>query len=309
MFGQIQRLTTHRTEATLPSLYFPHLAMPISLGAALAATATRLAESSLAPELDAQWLLEHITGHNRTAQLRHAESLLSVTQQTTLDALIKRLLAGEPFAYVLGCQPFWTLELDVSPAVLIPRPDSELVVARALTHLKPDAPATLLDLGTGSGALALAVASERPGISVVATDQSPAALAVAQKNARKLGLTNVQFQLADWFTGLANQPFDLIVSNPPYIADHDTQVDDSVRQHEPHLALFAGPDGLDAFRRIVPNAGAHLRPGGWLVLEHGWQQAGAVQALLESVGFVGVASHADLAGHLRVTEGQWPHAR
>lgn len=282
--------------------------MPTSLtiATALKSTAERLAACSDAAEREAHWLLEHLTGHDHTRLLTQSDQSLSDIQQAQLGSLIERRVAGEPLGYVLGNQPFWTLELEVSPAVLIPRADTELVVERALAHLPKTAATSALDLGTGSGAIALALASERPAARILATDQSMAALQVAERNAQTHHLHNVRFQPSDWFVDIAPQLFDVITSNPPYIAADDPHVQAEVHQYEPHLALYAGTDGLDALRIIVREAPRFLHRDGWLVLEHGWQQAPAVRALLESAGFSGVASHADLAGHLRVTEAQWP---
>jgi release factor glutamine methyltransferase len=303
------RLTTPDRAATLPTRLSPLSTMPISLGAALATTTRQLAGQSHSPESEAGWLLEYLTGHDRTGQLLHADTSLTPKQETQLAIMVARLTTGEPLAYVLGSQHFWTLELEVNPAVLIPRPDTELLVIRAAMRIGSDSSASVLDLGTGSGAIALAIACERPAARILATDQSAAALAIAQRNALKHGISNVEFIKADWFNGIPAHRFDVIVSNPPYIADDDPNLDPLVRQHEPHQALFAGADGLADLRRIVGTAAGYIAPGGWLILEHGWQQAAATHALLESAGFVGVASHADLAGHLRVTEGQWPQTR
>lgn len=280
--------------------------MSTSLHAALHATATQLVDHSDAPRREAELLLEHLTGLSRSQQLINENQLLDDDQVATLKTLTERRISGKPLAYLLGEQHFWTLRLKVSPEVLIPRPETELVVERALHHTSRDFAGAILDLGTGSGAIALAVAQERPTATVVATDQSNTVLDTARRNAELNQLNNVRFLLSDWLDQVPLQPFALILSNPPYIANDDPHVEPAVRQHEPALALFSGIDGLDAIRRIVQNAPRFLADQGWLVLEHGWQQAAAVRELLESTGFSGVASHADLAGHLRVTEGQWP---
>jgi release factor glutamine methyltransferase len=190
--------------------------------------------------------------------------------------------------------------------VLIPRPETELLVERALHHLQKQQPAQVLDLGTGSGAIALAVAQERPDAHILAVDQSEPALLVAQENARLNRIANISFLRSDWLAAVPSQRFDLILSNPPYIAEGDPHLEAAVLAHEPAEALLSGPDGLAAIRQIVERARDYLRPDGWLALEHGWQQAGAVRQLLESSGLSSVASHADLAGHERVTEAQAP---
>ncbi len=279
--------------------------MAISIQTALRNTRTQLEEHSDAPHREAEWLLEHITGFSRT-QLRMNElQILSEQLVAQLNELTQRRIGGEPLAYILGEQHFWTLRLKVNASVLIPRPETELVIERALHHLPQNHPSTALDLGTGSGAIALALASERPATRVVATDYSTAALEVARCNARLNHLNNVELLHSNWFNHVPPQRFSLILSNPPYIAENDPHVAKDVAQHEPHLALFSGSDGLDSFRQIISRASDFLTDQGWLVLEHGWQQASAVREMLELAGFSSVASHADLAGHPRVTEGQW----
>jgi release factor glutamine methyltransferase len=280
--------------------------MSTSLQAVLRTIQTRLESISDAPAREAEWLVEHITGLNRSKQLVSLDSDLAANQLEKIDELLARRGAGEPLAYVLGEQHFWTLRLKVSPAVLVPRPETELVVERALLHLPEDQAAQVLDLGTGSGAIALAVAQERPHARVLAVDQSAPALAVAQENAAGLRLDNVAFLHSDWFTAVPPRRFDLILSNPPYIAAGDPHLESAVLAYEPSVALISGTDGLAAIRQIIGQARDFLTPGGWLILEHGWQQASAVRQLLESSGLSSVASHADLAGHERVTEAQAP---
>lgn len=273
---------------------------------ALATIQTQLASISDAPELEAAWLLEQVTGMNRQQQRRSADQELTPAQMATVQQLSAQRAAGTPLAYVLGEQHFWTLRLKVSPAVLIPRPETELVVERALHHLGDEQGARILDLGTGSGAIALAVARERPQAQLWAVDQSADALAVAQENAALNDLHNVTFVQSDWFSAVPRQPYTLLLGNPPYIAEGDPHLEKAVLVHEPRAALLSGSDGLQALRDIIRQAPAFLAPRGWIVLEHGWQQAPAVRQLLESAGLTSVASHADLAGHLRVTEAQAP---
>jgi len=257
--------------------------------------------------LDAQLLLAHVLARSRAALLAHDAEPLQPEQGATFDALIARRARGEPLAYITGRKAFWTLELQVTPAVLVPRPETELLVERCLA-LVPAAEAEVVDLGTGSGAIALALASERPRWRITATDQSTAALAVAEANALALGLGAVRFVKGDWFAPLAGQRFDLIASNPPYIAACDAALDDSALRHEPRAALCSGPTGLEALTTLIGGAAAHLAADGWLVMEHGAGQPHAVAELLVAQGFRHVRCHADLAGLPRITEAQRPPA-
>ena len=218
--------------------------------------------------------------------------------------LLARRQAGEPVAYMTGTQGFWTLDLEVSTATLIPRPETELLVELALARIPVDAASRMADLGTGSGAIALAIARERPRATVVATDASEAALAVARGNALRNRIGNIEFRHGDWFAPLAGESFDLIASNPPYIAEGDPHLDEGDLRFEPPSALSSGADGLDAIRRIVRDAPAHLHADGWLLLEHGWEQGAAVCALLVEAGFAAVETARDLEGRDRVTFGR-----
>ena len=223
----------------------------------------------------------------------------------SFQQLVKRRMQGEPIAYIRGQQEFWSLLFEVSPAVLIPRPETELVVERALTRIDASAACRVLDLGTGSGAIALAIASERSQAHVTAVDHSKDALAIATRNAARLQLPRVNFVLGNWFSAMdGDARFDVIASNPPYIANDDPDLQQQVRRHEPHVALIPGPTGFEALRTIIEGAPKYLVSGGWLILEHGWKQSPYVRDLLVRSGFAHVRSHADLAGHERVTEGQ-----
>jgi release factor glutamine methyltransferase len=257
------------------------------------------------PGLDAELLLAHTLGVGRARLRSHGEEVPAVDAAARFLALIDRRAAGEPVAYILGRKDFWTLELAVSAAVLVPRPETELLVERALT-LHPEDEARVADLGTGSGAIALALASARPRWQVVATDISPAALAVARANAAALGLERVEMVQGDWLTCLPVRTFDLLLSNPPYVAPEDPALRAPELMREPRLALLAEEGGLAALRTIIRAAPAHLEPGGWLLLEHGAAQAAAVAGALVACGFAQVRSHRDLAGRERMTEGQWP---
>jgi release factor glutamine methyltransferase len=256
-----------------------------------------------APSLDAGILLAFSLSVPRVRLKSHPEAERTPAELARYLALIERRARGEPLAYITGVREFWTLELHVNRAVLVPRPETELLVERALA-LRPAAPAQVLDLGTGSGAIALSLAAERPAWSILAIDASPAALAVARDNAHRLGLRQVSFADGNWFSGLGARCFDLVVSNPPYVAAGDAAL--LALKDEPRQALTPGEDALADLRLIIQTAPAHLYGGGWLALEHGATQAGAVAHELVARGFGSVRSHRDLAGQLRVTEGQWP---
>jgi release factor glutamine methyltransferase len=215
-------------------------------------------------------------------------------------------LRGEPLAYLVGQREFWSLPLRITPATLIPRPETELLVELALERLPYDAPLQVADLGTGSGAIALAIASERPNTKIVATDISAKALTVAKYNARKLKIYNVMFRQGNWCKPLANERFALIVCNPPYLANDDPHLCQGGLRFEPPLALLAGYDGLRAISAIVPQAIAHLQSGGWLLLEHGYDQCEKVSALLQENGFIETTQHQDAANINRVSIGRRP---
>jgi len=267
--------------------------------AALAAATRRLGE-----RLDAELLLLHALGKPRSWLFAHVDDALEMDVQTAFLALVERRAGGEPVAYITGRQGFWSQELEVTPATLIPRPETELLVELALARLPRDAPCRAADLGTGSGAIALAIASERPQAQVVATDASAAALAVARRNAQRLGIGNVIFAHGDWLAPLAGQRFALIASNPPYIEAGDPHLAQGDLRFEPTTALAAGLDGLDAIRRIVHAARAHLDPGGWLLFEHGWNQGVASRALLAETGYAEVFTAQDLERRDRVSGGR-----
>jgi len=255
---------------------------------------------------DAETLLGHVLGRDRAWLFAHAGDALEAEVAERFAGLWRRRQAGEPVAYLTGRRGFWTFDLEVSPATLVPRPETELLVELALARLPQDAPARVADLGTGSGAIALAIASERPQAAVIATDASKPALAVAVANAQRNGIGNVWFRRGHWCAALGEERFDLIASNPPYIAEGDPHLDEGSLPHEPAMALSSGTDGLDAIRAIVADAPSHLVRGGWLLLEHGLAQGAAVRELLVSAGFIEVATEADLEGRDRVTLGRTP---
>ncbi len=255
--------------------------------------------------LDAQMLLLHALGrtpHDRAWLLAHDTDAVSAPALAAFEALCQRRADGEPVAYLTGQREFFGLLLQVDARVLDPRPDTETLVQWALDLLPASTSAQVVDLGTGSGAVALALKAQRPGWTVHALDASADALAVAQANAQRLGLA-VQFRAGHWLTGDTAQ-YQLVVSNPPYVAAADPHL--AALRHEPLQALASGPDGLDDIRQIVAQAPARLAPGGWLLLEHGHDQAPAVRALLMAHGFARVSSRHDLAGIERCSGGQWP---
>lgn len=254
--------------------------------------------------IEAQWLLMHVLGVNRAWLIAHGADALASEAAATFAALVQRRLQGEPVAHILGKREFFGLALKVTPDTLIPRPDTETLVEAALAKI--NGRMRVLDLGTGTGAVALAIARHAPACEVVAVDASAAALAVAAENANALKLEQVQCLLSDWFSALAGARFDLIVSNPPYIESNDYHLQQGDLRFEPITALASGLDGLDDLRHIVAQAPAHLTPGGWLMLEHGYNQAEAVKALLNAQGFCNVQTLKDLGSNPRVTLGQSP---
>jgi release factor glutamine methyltransferase len=255
---------------------------------------------------EAELLLLHALQRPRSWLFAHATDPVGLADRDSFHALLARRAAGEPVAYITGQWGFWTLQLEVSPATLIPRPETELLVEQALARLPADRPCTIADLGTGSGAIALALASERPLAQVLATDFSGEALAVAKRNAARNAVSNVAFAQGSWHAPLQGQRFDLIASNPPYIASDDPHLARGDLRFEPSTALASGQDGLDDIRLIADGARAHLLPGGWLLLEHGWDQGAAIRALLQQAGLDEVQTVQDLEQRDRVTLGRRP---
>ncbi len=255
---------------------------------------------------EAEQLLLHVLGVERAWLFAHATDAVDQDARQRFELLVTRRAEGHPLAYLVGRRGFWTLDLQVNTATLIPRPETELLVEQALARLPDDDMVRVADMGTGSGAVALSIASERPLATVMATDVLGPALAVAVKNAQAHGLENVWFRRGHWFVALGADRFDMIVSNPPYIAAADPHLQQGDLRFEPPPALASGADGLDAIREIVAGAPEHLVPGGWLLLEHGWDQGEAIRALLEQAGFVDAQTVQDLEQRDRVTLGRLP---
>jgi release factor glutamine methyltransferase len=276
-----------------------HLNEFVAIEATLADATEHLRDCSDSPRLDAELLLSIALDVPRSYFFAHPEDLLDDQASKRFRALVTRRQDGVPMAYLSGSKEFWSLEIMVTPATLVPRPETELLVERALALIPRAGPCRVLDLGTGSGAVALAIASERRNVELVATDVSDAAIAVARQNARQLELPNIEFRLGDWTAPTTGEIFDMVVSNPPYVASGDPAL---LRlKHEPPGALSAGLDGLDAIRQLAADCVTHLPDGGHLLLEHGNDQADAVAELLTRHGWRDIACHEDLAGHPRVT--------
>ncbi|TSA40411.1 MAG: peptide chain release factor N(5)-glutamine methyltransferase [Betaproteobacteria bacterium] len=263
-----------------------------------------LATAQLDP-VDARALLRHVLGVSDAHLIAHSRQVLSDAQSELFAALAARRSAGEPVAYIVGAREFFSLEFKVTPAVLIPRPETETLVEFALERIAPDSVQRVLDLGTGSGCIAISIAKHRPRARVVAVDCSTAALAVARENAQRHAVPNLELAVSDWFGALAGRKFDLIVSNPPYVAAGDPHLAQGDLRFEPPGALAAGADGLDCVRLIIASAPQYLSGGGWLAFEHGYDQAAHCRELLAKAGFGEVFSLADLAGIERVSGGVW----
>ena len=275
--------------------------MPISqsIKATLQIASTQL--KTEASVFEAQLLLQYALGVNRAWLIAHEHDALQPNIQMVFEALLNRRIAGEPMAYIMGSREFYGLDLLVTPDTLIPRPDTETLVDAALAKILDNPNQSILDLGTGTGAIALAVAKHRPKVYVVAVDASAAALEVAKKNAASLAITNVRLMLSDWFDALAGERFDLIVSNPPYIEQNDVHLTQGDVRFEPISALTSGADGLDDIRHIVADCLIYLKPQGWLLIEHGYNQADLVADLMAEAGLVSIQTIKDFGGNNRVT--------
>lgn len=254
--------------------------------------------------LDIELLLCHILEISRSYLLAHPEHILSTQQLSQFKVLLSRREQGEPLAYLVGRKAFWSFELQVTPATLIPRPETELLVEQALARLPLHTSSQVADLGTGSGAIALALALERPQCQVLATDINQDPLAVAERNAKRLNIENIVFLQSDWLIALDNRQMNLIVSNPPYIAENDRHLQSDGVRYEPSQALVSGIDGLDAIRHLITYAPHYLVNEGWLLLEHGYEQGELVSQLFKQHGYTAITTYRDLAGQSRVTVGQ-----
>lgn len=257
-------------------------------------------------KFEAQLLLQNVLNVNRAWLLAHESDALQDKIKADFESLLARRLLGEPIAYILGQREFFGLNLIVTPDTLIPRPDTETLVETALDKIPTDTPFTVLDLGTGTGAVALAIAEHRPEAQVTAIDASSGALDIAKRNANQLDLTQVDFRLSNWFSALEGERFNLIVSNPPYIEQHDIHLTQGDLRFEPMSALASGTDGLDDIRQIVDNCLLHLHPQGWLMLEHGYNQAHLVTDLMAQSGLIDITTIKDLGANDRVTIGKNP---
>lgn len=277
-------------------------AWPETLAGALDSGRRRLAETSENAALDAEVLLISALDCNRSHLRAWPEKKLTPEQAHNYETLVERRREGWPVAYLTGEREFWSRSFKVAPGVLIPRPDTECLIELALAATPADQPADLLDLGTGSGIIAITLAMERPLARVVAVDASPDALAIARSNTESIGTANLSLLRGDWLAPLTpGDRFDLIVSNPPYIAEDDAHLLQGDLRHEPRMALSSGPDGLAALRLIIRDARNFLKPGGALLLEHGYEQADAVAELMNSSGYQQITHHRDLQGHRRAT--------
>jgi release factor glutamine methyltransferase len=269
----------------------------------LLAAATRELATATA-RLDAEVLLADCLARPRSYLYAWPERAIAARQREQFLRRVRRRAAGEPVAYLTGRREFWSLSLAVTPDTLIPRPETEILVALTLEKMAPDKALRVADLGTGCGAIALAIAGERPHCRVLASDISPAALAVARGNAGRCGIGNVQFVAGAWCAALAAERFDLIVSNPPYVAEDDPHLQQGDVRYEPRHALVSGPGGLDDLERIIGCARNHLRANGWLIVEHGYDQDMPVRQLFTAAGYRDIDNHADTAGCSRVTLGR-----
>ena len=277
---------------------------PLSIQDALNSAGELLASHNDAPVLEASVLLAHVLGITRTQLRTRPEQTLRTDQQQAFFDLIARRKAGDPVAYLIGHREFWSLDLIVNEHTLIPRPETELLVELALESIPTHAEFHILDLGTGSGAIALAIARERPRCRVTASDLSPQALAVARTNAERLNIANVSFREGSWFSPFSTERFDIIVSNPPYVAEHDPHLDEGDLPAEPRSALVAGPTGLEMIGAIIDEAKRHMRERAWLLMEHGYNQADRVSTLLHDAAYRQVQTWRDTAGIERVSGGQ-----
>lgn len=266
--------------------------------------ASQTLTESESPKRDAEILLSFVTHRTRTFLMAFSETSLTDDEVIALDAFLKRRQEGEPIAYITGEKEFWSLKFNVSNSTLIPRPDTEKLVELGLEYL-PKAPCEVLDLGTGTGAIAIAMATERPDCLFTAIEKNKDALILAQKNAKQIDVNNVYFLLGDWYKPIKNRKFSMITSNPPYIDPTDVHLSQGDVRYEPRSALVSEDDGLADIKVIVQGATKHLNQYGWLLIEHGWKQGLAVQTIFKQHGFQLVETFTDYSGNDRVTLGRW----
>jgi len=264
----------------------------------------QLANSSDSPRLDAEVLLGHVLQANRAHLYANPDREITATTQAAYEQLLNERRTGRPVSHLTGQREFWSLPFAVTPEVLSPRPETELLVEQALQHIPADRASAVLDLGCGSGAIAIAIATERPLCALTATDISRAALNIARNNAATNKCEQIRFVEGSWFNAVGTQRFDLIVSNPPYIATSETELTDPELVYEPQQALYSGTDGLDDIRLLIDDAPAHLHPAGILLIEHGFNQADEIASLFAQQNFSAIRTHVDLAAKPRVTEGR-----
>ncbi len=276
-----------------------------TIGNILQDTSKAFQKITESPRLDAEVIIVHALGKNRSFLRAWPDKPLLAGELARIKQLVDLRLIGTPVAHLTGEKEFWSRTFTVSPNVLIPRPETELLIEQGLVIFKTTEAPKILDAGTGSGIIAITLAAEKPSASVVASDISQEALVIAKRNAEKHGLQHINFVRSDWFSEINGGLFDLIISNPPYIAENDPHLQKGGLPFEPKLALLAGPDGFDALEHIAERARDHLNPGGYLLLEHGYQQATGLKQILNQMNYSNIKAYTDLQGHLRVTQAQW----
>lgn len=279
--------------------------MPKRIADWLESAEQRLLLTSESPRLDAEVLLAHSLGQSRSHLRAWPEKILTVTESEQFQALVELRYQGTPVAYLLGEREFWSRSFKVNDSVLIPRPDTELIVELALDLLATRQNCKVIDLGTGSGIIAITLAAERPNDQVIASDMSKAALALAAENAVNLKIGNIQFKESNWFEQIDEYDFDMVISNPPYIAADDPHLEEGDVRFEPKQALISPAQGLYDIRLLADQSRQHLKAGAYILIEHGYQQQLEVQAILQHFDFKNIITHCDLAGNPRVTLGQW----
>ncbi len=278
--------------------------MSLTIAGALALAREMLIDGE-SPSTDAKVLLAHVLGQSQTYLFTWSDRTLTDEQREQFVKLIDQRQTGHPVAHLIGYRDFWTLRLQVNPSTLIPRPETELLVEKAL-ELLPDNALAICDLGTGTGAVALAVASERPNLRVTGIDKIEDAVKLAQANAINNNISNAEFLQSHWFSALAGQQFDMLVTNPPYVEEHSEFLQQGDVRFEPRSALTAGEDGLDDIRFIITEARDYLKPGGWLLIEHGFEQGAAIRELFQFSGYTDAETFRDLAGLDRITVAKMP---